>query len=112
VTTDLLKASLGSEQYHSMNSLIAGSSVRCELRDVRLFNTADFDCPRSGSFKTCLGVRLRFPLLFAIGTASIRRGKSMNPDRNLGLSDPGAFAKPISGLSDLGWRRQWVEEIA
>src|SRR5208337_5531804 len=55
------------------------------------FNTADFDCSRSGSFRTCLGVRFRFVLLFAIGTVSIRRGKKLDPDRNLGLSHPGAF---------------------
>jgi hypothetical protein len=30
-------------------------------------------------------------LLFAIGTASIRRGKKHDPDRNLGLSHPAAF---------------------
>ena len=31
---------------------------------MRLFRTADFDCSRSGSFKTDLGLRLR--LFFAI----------------------------------------------
>jgi hypothetical protein len=29
------------------------------LREVRLFRTADFDCSRSGSFKTAFGLRLR-----------------------------------------------------
>jgi hypothetical protein len=38
-----------------------------------------------------LGVRLRFVLLFAMGTASIRRGKKHDPDRNLGLSQPATF---------------------
>ena len=32
--------------------------------DVRLFMTADFDCSRSGSFRTVFGARLRF--LFAM----------------------------------------------
>jgi hypothetical protein len=32
---------------------------------------------KSGSFKTCFGIRLRLSLPFAIGTASIRRDKSM-----------------------------------
>jgi len=43
VTTVLLKASLGSEQYQSMNSQIAWSYERFELADARLFRTADFD---------------------------------------------------------------------
>jgi hypothetical protein len=30
----------------------------------------------------CFGIRLRFSLLFAIGTASIRRGKEHDPVRN------------------------------
>jgi hypothetical protein len=38
-----------------------------------------------------LGVRLRFVLLFAMGTASIRRGKKHDPYRHLGLSHPAAF---------------------
>jgi len=37
VTTVLLKASLGSEQYHSMNSRMACSQERFELAEVRLF---------------------------------------------------------------------------
>jgi hypothetical protein len=53
-----LKASRGSEQYQSMNSRIAWSYDRCELCDVRLSRSADFDCSRSGSFKTDLGLRL------------------------------------------------------
>jgi hypothetical protein len=52
-------------------------TVVCGLEEVRLFNTADFDCSRSGSFRTCLGVRLRLVLFIAMGTASIHRGKSM-----------------------------------
>lgn len=44
VTTFLLKASLGSEQYQSMNSRMAWSYERFELEDVRLFKTADLDC--------------------------------------------------------------------
>src|SRR5215831_8758779 len=52
VTTVLLKARRGSEQYQSMNSRMAWSYDRWELWDVRLFRTADFDCSRSGSFKT------------------------------------------------------------
>jgi len=48
-----------SEQYQSMNSRIAWSYERCELREVRLLRTADFDCSRSGSFRTVLGLSLR-----------------------------------------------------
>jgi hypothetical protein len=62
VTTVLLKASLGSEQYQSMNSRMAWSHERFELEDVRVFKTAD---------------RLR--LLFAIGRASAAAAKSMIP---------------------------------
>ena len=39
-----MKASLGSEQYQSMNSEMALSYERFKLADVRLFKTADFDC--------------------------------------------------------------------
>jgi hypothetical protein len=46
VTTVLLKAILGSEQYHSMNSRMVWSYERFELADVRMFKTADFDCSR------------------------------------------------------------------
>src|SRR5260221_8355511 len=49
VTTVLLNARRGSEQYQSMNSQIAWAYERFELADVRLFRTADFDCSRSGS---------------------------------------------------------------
>ena len=52
MTTVLLKASLGSEQYQSMNSRMAWSYERFELADVRLFKTADFDCSRSGNLRT------------------------------------------------------------
>ena len=64
MTTVLLNASLGSEQYQSMKSRMPWSYERLELADVKLFKTADFDCSRSGSFKTAFGVRLR--LSFAI----------------------------------------------
>jgi len=66
MTTVLLKASLGSEQYQSMNSRMAWSYERFELVEVRLFKTGDFDCSRSGSLRTVFGARLR--LLFAIGS--------------------------------------------
>ena len=52
LTTVLFKASLGFEQYHSMNSRMLISAL--ELADVRLFRTADFDCSRSGSLRTSL----------------------------------------------------------
>lgn len=45
-----------------VNELADG--VIIQLCDVRLLRTADFDCSRSGSFKTDLGLRLR--LFFAI----------------------------------------------
>jgi hypothetical protein len=51
VTTVLLKASLGSEQYQSMTSRMAWSYERFELVEVRLFTTAVLDCSRSGSLK-------------------------------------------------------------
>src|SRR5690606_16523926 len=60
VTTVLLNASLGSEQYQSVNSRIAWSYDRRELGEVRLFRTAVFDCSKSGSRSMVLGVRLRF----------------------------------------------------
>ncbi len=47
-----------------VNELPNGMVIRFELVDVRLFRTTDFDCSRSGSFKTVVGTRLR--LLFAI----------------------------------------------
>ena len=77
VTTVLLKASLGSEQYQSMNSRIAWSYERFELEDVRLFKTADFDCSRSGNLRTVFGTRLR--LLFAIGSGLRCRGEKHDP---------------------------------
>src|SRR5580693_4761653 len=81
VTTLLLKASLGSEQYQSMNSRMAWSYERFELADVRLFKTADFDCSRSGILRTVFGTRLR--LLFAIGSALRRRGEKRDPALDL-----------------------------
>jgi hypothetical protein len=77
VTTVLLKASLGSEQYQSMNSRIAWSYERFELEDVRLFKTADFDCSKSGNLRTVFGTRLR--LLFAIGSGLRCRGEKHDP---------------------------------
>src|SRR5579864_6435150 len=77
VTTVLLKASLGSEQYQSMNSRMAWSYERFELEDVRLFKTADFDCSRSGNLRTVFGTRLR--LLFAIGSGLRCRGEKHDP---------------------------------
>jgi hypothetical protein len=74
-----LKASLGSEQYQSMNSRMAWSYERFELEDVRLFKTADFDCSRSGNLRTVFGTRLR--LLFAMEAASAAAAKSMIPSR-------------------------------
>ena len=44
--------------------MIVTDEERFELADVRLFITTDFDCSRSGSFRTVLGVRLC--LLFAM----------------------------------------------
>jgi hypothetical protein len=77
VTTVLLKASLGSEQYQSMNSRMAWSYERFELGDVRLFKTADFDCSRSGNLRTVFGTRLR--LLFAIGSGLRCRSEKHDP---------------------------------
>ena len=77
VTTVLLKAILGSEQYHSMNSRMAWSYERFELEDVRLFKTADFDCSRSGNLRTVFGTRLR--LFFAIGSGLRCRGEKHDP---------------------------------
>ena len=46
--------------------------------DVRLSSTADFDCSRSGSFRTDLGARFRFDFkAFAIATASFSRSNSV-----------------------------------
>ena len=77
VTTILLKASRGSEQYKSMNSRMAWSYERFELEEVRLFKTADFDCSRSGNLRTVFGTRLR--LLFAIGSGLRCRGEKHDP---------------------------------
>jgi len=91
VTTVLLKASLGSEHYQSMNSRMAWSYERFELEDVRLFKTADFDCSRSGNLRTVFGTRLR--LLFAIGSGLRCRGEKHDlvPD----LLTSSAFVLPI-----------------
>jgi hypothetical protein len=50
-----LKARRGSEQYHSTNSLMAWSYVRCPLTDVRVLRTADLAYSRSGSARTRFG---------------------------------------------------------
>ena len=92
VTTFLLKASLGSEQYQSMNSRMAWSYERFELEDVRLFKTADFDCSRSGSLRTVFGTRLR--LLFAIGSGLRCRGEKHDPVPDLLTST--AFIRTLS----------------
>ncbi|PYX83390.1 MAG: hypothetical protein DMG70_10930 [Acidobacteria bacterium] len=39
--------------------------------------TADFDCSRSGSFRTAFGARLR--LLFATGSGLLCRGEKRDP---------------------------------
>jgi len=94
VTTVLLKASLGSEQYQSMNSQMAWSYERFELEDVRLFKTADFDCSRSGNLRTVFGTRLR--LLFAIGSGLRCRGEKHDPVTDLLTSS--AFLSNDPGL--------------
>src|SRR5438309_7431552 len=71
VTTILLNARRGSEQYQSMNWRIAWSYERCELTDGRLFRTADFECSRSGSLSTDLGAHLRFLAIAASILASL-----------------------------------------
>src|SRR5260370_7295954 len=50
VTTVLLKASLGSERYQSMNSRMAWSYERFELADLRLLNTPAFHRSRPANF--------------------------------------------------------------
>jgi hypothetical protein len=51
-------------------------------------------------FRTDLGVRLRFTLLFAIDTASIRRGKQLGSEPTFGLLPLGRLAGPsLQGLS-------------
>src|SRR3984885_15482540 len=91
VTTVLLKASLGSEQYQSMNSRMAWSYERFELEDVRRFKTTDFDCSRSGNLRTVFGARL----LFAIGSGLRCRGEKHDPVPDLltGSAFPNTYAK-------------------
>ena len=55
-----IEASLGSEQYQSVNSQMAWSYDRRKVGDVKLLRTAVFECSRSGNRSTVLGVRLRF----------------------------------------------------
>src|ERR1700724_378702 len=109
LTTVLLKASLGSEQYQSMNSRMAWSYERFELDDVRLFKTADFDCSRSGNLRTLFGTRLR--LLFTIGSGLRCRGEKHDPVPDLLTSS--AFSRkflssapedPATGSVDAGIR--------
>src|SRR3984893_8309771 len=93
VTTVLLNARRGSEQYLSMNSQIAWPYERFELADVRLFRTADFDCSRSGSLRIVFGTRLRS--LFAIGNGLQCRGEKRDPVFDLLTSS--AFVITIDG---------------
>jgi len=79
VTTVLLNASLGSEQYQSMNSRMACSYERFELVDVRLFKTADFECSRSGILRTVFGVRLRLLFAMARGLHSAAKSLILSP---------------------------------
>jgi len=91
VTTVLLNARRGSEQYQSMNSRIAWSYDRWELGEVKLFKTADFDCSRSGSFKTVFGLRLRLFLPIQAVCAA-RRPWEIPPHAGAIISiDPGNF---------------------
>src|SRR5271165_4087098 len=99
VTTVLLKAILGSEQYHSMNSRMAWSYERFELEDVRLFKTADFDCSRSGNLRTVFGTRLR--LLFAIGSGLRCRGEKHDPVPDLLTSSAFPITNPLSTATEL-----------
>ena len=112
VTTVLLKASLGSEQYQSMNSRMAWSYERFELEDVRLFKTADFDCSRSGNLRTVFGTRLR--LLFAIGSGLHCRGEKHDPVPDLLTSS--AFLRmwhPSGGEDENDTRSDsWIGESA
>jgi hypothetical protein len=64
-----------------MNSRIAWSYERRELEDVRLLSTADFDCSRSGSFRTVFGVFVR--LLSAMGRPPVAVAKSMEHPTDL-----------------------------
>jgi hypothetical protein len=74
-------ASRGSEQHQSMNSRMAWSDDRFELAEVKPFRTADFDCSKSGSFRTVFGMRLR--LLCAMGAASSCRNEKHDPPGSL-----------------------------
>jgi hypothetical protein len=95
VTTVLLQASLGCEQYQSMNSGMAWSHERFELEDVRLCKTADFDCSRPGNLRIDFGTRLRS--LFAIGSGFRRRGEKRDPVPDLLASS--AFKRSRERLS-------------
>jgi hypothetical protein len=56
-----LNARRGSEQYQPINSSIAWPYDSCELAAASEFNTAFFDCSRSGSRSTVLGLdRFRY----------------------------------------------------
>jgi hypothetical protein len=60
-TTVRLNARRGSEQYQPINSSIAWPYDSCELAAASEFNTAFFDCSRSGSRSTVLGLdRFRY----------------------------------------------------
>src|SRR6202521_699791 len=96
VTTVLLNARRGSEQYQSMNSQMAWSYERFELGDVRLFRTADFDCSRSGSLRTIFGTRLR--LLFAIESGLHCRGEKRDPVPDLLTSSAFLGTNPTGEL--------------
>src|SRR6202521_1886457 len=85
VTTVLLNARRGSEQYQSMNSQMAWSYERFELGDVRLFRTADFDCSRSGSLRTVFETRFR--RFFSIRCGLQRRIAQHVPEVGCALQD-------------------------
>src|SRR5581483_3924406 len=82
-TTVRLKASRGSEQYQSTNSLIAGSYVRWPLFEVRLFSTADFVCSRSGRARDRFGGLLFLRCLDILGgllrRLSVRIAYTLHP---------------------------------
>ena len=56
-TTVLLKASLGSEQYHATKSSIAKRYARCESEELKVFRTAVLEWSRSERRRTRLGFR-------------------------------------------------------
>jgi hypothetical protein len=60
-----------------MNSRMAWSYERFALAVVKLFETADFDCSRSGNLGTVFGTRLR--LLFVIGSGLQCRSEKREP---------------------------------